>query len=375
MAFFLKKKNNHYVYTYISANFERIKLLLLRIRAVRRPLSIFLMTDLTDKFKSYLNIIQNGGLAAENGSDGHKGNESRTNKGKETERLRLQDSFIKECYDLLKSLTQLRKILKYVKPGYMNEDEMSEEEKDDVDTELRLQFQQYIQKFRLMEKYEHERQRLITEEFLSSKAYLKSLFQGINSEKLTLFHKANNEFRLGVLKSLSMWLNIFSGEFSSMQQERLDSQKKFEALDFNSGLQDVVSVTSVSQTPVVESTQEEVRNYEETVSKLTQEQLQLLQTEHEEMLNKKNEQLKKAEQLNKTIIDIVGIQHEISTHLQEQSQNINSVLDNQEDVELNIREGNKQLTKAKKSAGKAAKMTTYMAIIMGFMILFLDYIS
>lgn len=245
------------------------------------------MTDLTNKFKSYLHIIQDSGFTAEDGSDGFKGNESSTNKSKETERLRLQDSFIKECYDLLKSLTQLRKILKSVRPSYMNEDEMSEEEKDDVDTELRLQFQQYIQKFRLMERYENERQRLISEEFLSSKAYLKSFFQGISSEKLTLFHKANNEFRLGVLKSLSMWLNIFSSEFSSMQQERLDAQRKFEALDFNSGLQNVVSVSSVSQTPVVESTQEEVRHYEETVSKLTQEQLQLLETEHEEMLNKK----------------------------------------------------------------------------------------
>lgn len=333
------------------------------------------MTDLTDKFKSYLRIIQDGDLKIEDRSDGSKGNQSNTSKGKETERLRLHDSFIKECYDLLKSLTRLRKILKSVKPSYMNEDEMSENEKDDVDTELRLQFQQYVQKFRLMEKYETERQRLISEEFLSSKAYLKSFFQGINSETLTLFHKANNEFRLGVLKSLSMWLNIFSGEFSSMQQERLDAQKNFDALDFNAALQDVVNVSTISQTPVVESTQEEVRHYEETVSRLTQEQLQLLQTEHEEMLNKKNEQLKKAEQLNKTIIDIVGIQHEISAHLQEQSQNINTVLDNQEDVELNIREGNKQLTKAKKSAGKAAKMTTYMAIIIGFIILFLDYVS
>lgn len=333
------------------------------------------MTDLTDKFKTYLSIIQESDFSGEDESNGSHRTELTNNKSKEVERLRLQDSFIKECYDLLKSLTELRKILKSVGPSYMSEDEMSEEEKDEVDTELRLQVQQYIQKFRLMERYENERQRLISEEFLSSKAYLKSFFQGISSEKVALFHKANNEFRLGVLKSLSMWLNIFSSEFSLMQQERLDSQRKFESLDFNSGLQDVVSVSSVSQTPVIESTQEEVRHYEETVSKLTQEQLQLLETEHEELLNKKNEQLKKAEELNKTIIDIVGIQHEISTHLQEQSQNINSVLDNQEDVELNIQEGNKQLTKAKKSAGRAAKMTTYIAILMGIMILFLDYIS
>lgn len=333
------------------------------------------MTDLTNKFQSYLRIIGN------NTDTRFKEPSSSTKNPPESEKLRLNDSFIKECYDLLRSLSELRKIVRSVKPSYMSETEMTEEEKDEVDTELRLQFQQYIQKFRLMERYEDQRQKLISEEFLSSKAYLKNIFQGISSERLQLFHRANNEFRLGVLKSLSLWLSIFSSEFSSIQQERLDAQRRFETLDFNSGLQplleaqDVISVSSVSQSPVIESTQEEVRHYEETVSKLTQDQIQLLETEHEEMLNKKSEQLKKAEKLNKTIMDIVGIQQEISTHLQQQSQDINSVMDNQEDVELNIREGNKQLTKAKKSAGRAAKMTTYMAIIMGFMILFLDYIS
>lgn len=332
------------------------------------------MTDLTGKFEAYLQIIGNN-------SGAHFDRPFKGKHAPETERLRLDDSFIKECHDLLRALSELRKIVRSVKPAYMSETEMTEAEKDEVDTELRLQFQQYIQKFRLMEKYEQKRQRLISEEFLSSKAHLKNIFHGISSDKLQLFHRTNNEFRLGVLKSLSMWLNIFSSEFSSMQQERLDMQRKFETLDFNSGLQplvdtqDVVSVSSVSQSPVIESTQEEVRHYEETVSKLTQEQLQLLATEHEEMLNKKSEQLKKAEKLNKTIMDIVGVQQEISAHLQEQSQNISSIMDNQEDVEVNIREGNKQLSKAKKSAGRAAKMTTYMAILMGFMILFLDYIS
>lgn len=337
--------------------------------------SLASMTDLTGKFEAYLQIIKN-----DNGAQFDR-DPFKSKHATETERLRLDDSFIKECHDLLRALSELHKIVRSVKPAYMSETEMTEDEKDEVDTELRLQFQQYIQKFRLMEKYERERQRLISEEFLSSKAHLKNIFHGVSSDKLQMFHRTNNEFRLGVLKSLSMWLNIFSGEFSSMQQERLDMQRKFETLDFNSGLQplvdtqDVVSVSSVSQSPVIESTQEEVRHYEETVSKLTQEQLQLLATEHEEMLNKKSEQLKKAEKLNKTIMDIVGIQQEISAHLQEQSQNISSIMDNQEDVEVNIREGNKQLSKAKKSAGRAAKMTTYMAILMGFMILFLDYIS
>lgn len=137
----------------------------------------------------------------------------------------------------------------------------------------------------------------------------------------------------------------------------------------------MVSVSSVSQSHLVESTQDEVKTYEDTISKLTQEQLQMLETEHEELLHQKNEQLKKVEKINKTILDIVSLQSDISANLQVQSQNINNILDSQEDIDLNIKEGNKQLTKAKRAAGRTAKMTTIIAIVLGILIIFLDYVG
>ena len=93
---------------------------------------------------------------------------------------------------------------------------------------------------------------------------------------------------------------------------------------------------SITVQSPVETVQEEVKHYEETMSKLTQEQLQVLETEHEELLNQKNEQLQHVEKINKTILDIVSIQSELSTHLQAQSQNINTILDNQADIQVNI---------------------------------------
>lgn len=326
------------------------------------------MTNLTSVFQEYVNIIE---------GDGQRENIARTD-AKETKKYVLKDSFIKECQQLLRLLIELRKVLKSVEPKYMSERDMTESDKDDFDTEFRLQFHQYVQKFKLLENYENKRQELVIQKFLTPQAHMIHLFQGSADPKMSLYYHASNDFRSGVLKSLSMWLSIVSSQFSTMQQERLVSQRKFETLDLNSGPgepDDLVSVSSVSQSHLVESTQDEVKTYEDTISKLTQEQLQMLETEHEELLHQKNEQLKKVEKINKTILDIVSLQSDISANLQVQSQNINSILDSQEDIDFNIKEGNKQLTKAKRAAGRTAKMTTIIAIVLGILIIFLDYVG
>lgn len=326
------------------------------------------MTNLTSVFKEYVNIIEGGGQREKNAQTD----------AKETKKYILKDSFIKECQQLLRLLIELRKVLKSVEPKYMSERDMTESDKDDFDTEFRLQFHQYVQKFKLLENYENKRQELVIQKFLTPQAHMIHLFQGSADSNMSLYYHANNDFRSGVLKSLSMWLSIVSSQFSTMQQERLVSQRKFETLDLNSepGEPDgLVSVRSVSQSHLIESTQDEVKTYEDTISKLTQEQLQMLETEHEELLHQKNEQLKKVEKINKTILDIVSLQSDISANLQVQSQNINSILDSQEDIDFNIKEGNKQLTKAKRAAGRTAKMTTIIAIVLGILIIFLDYVG
>ncbi|EDO19549.1 hypothetical protein Kpol_1018p81 [Vanderwaltozyma polyspora DSM 70294] len=331
------------------------------------------MSNLTPLFNKYVEVINESLDKSVN--DGLTSNESSRN----AMQLKLDDSFIKECCDLLKVSSELRKVLRVVEQEYRNESGMSENEKDDIDTELRLQLQKYVQKFKHLQDYEQKRQKLIEDEVLSSKNNMVYFLQGKNSDKVTLFHRSNNEFRSGILQSLNMWLNSVSNKLTSMQQERLDSQRKFDEPIFNSipselEIDSPVSV-SVTQSQPLETTKDEVKHYEETISKLTQEQIQLLETEHEELLNHKNDQLKKVENINKTILEIATIQNELASHLQEQSQNINNILDNQDTIEVNIQEGNKQLTKAKRAAGRTAKMTTYMAILLGLFILLLDYVG
>ena len=111
------------------------------------------------------------------------------------------------------------------------------------------------------------------------------------------------------------------------------------------------------------------------MSKLSQEQLQILATEHEELLNLKNEELTKAETLRKTAVEIASLQSELASHLQVQTQNINTLLDNQVAVEIDMKKGNRQLQGANRKGDKLANMVMWVAIICGILLLFLDYIN
>ncbi|CCH58713.1 hypothetical protein TBLA_0A09260 [Henningerozyma blattae CBS 6284] len=335
------------------------------------------MSDITNVFRKYVSIIEENRRTPTLTPDDIKS-------ASQTQTLiheSLNDSFMFECKELFKTIIDLRKILISIEPRYLDDSDLTEEEKDDMDTEIRLQFQQYMQKFRMLEKYETERQSLIDKQVEASKNKLSNiLLSSSKGNKKKLNNDTHNEFRLGVLQSLNLWIGLVSSQFSSMQEERLAFQKKFEATDFSVNSSSPVDLhpevsISLSKPLNEDDPHEEIKHFEETISRLTQEQVQLLETEHEELINHKNDQLKKVENINKTITDIVSIQHELATHLQTQSQNINKILDNQDDVEINIREGNKQLAKARKSASRTAKMTTYIAIILGILILFLDYIG
>lgn len=345
------------------------------------------MPDLTNLFHKYVAVVDETSERLTGESDQKK---------RDIDFDTLRDTFIPECKDLSKCLRELTKVLLQVEPAYNDldgHDSMSDQDKDTFDTEFRLQLQKYVTKFKQLETYETEREAVIDKNILQHNSHVSTLIHGQKKkERLVQFHKTNNQFRNGVINSLNIIIKNMSSRFLTMQQDRLINKKKFDSLDFNAEIdgnsehQDTpfniqeLSATSpisieTSKSQFVESVQDEVKTYEDTISRLTQEQLQTLQMEHEELLNAKDEQLNNVKKINDTILDIMSLQTELSQHLQVQSQNINTMLDNQDEIESNITRGNKQLKKAQRSASQSAKMITYMAILMALFILFVDYIN
>lgn len=345
------------------------------------------MPDLTPIFRKYVAVIDDA-RKEQSGIDDQVEGKQENSGNSNGKREVVRDSFIKECAKLLKFLIELNKVIKQIEKNYLDDLNMSDVEKDEFDMECRLQIQQYFKKFEFLENYEIERHSLSLKKYQSKPHRWSNLLSNKNDGGKHVVHPQDvengvHEFRLGILRCLNLWIKYVSSKFTTIQQERLILENK---MNFNSTplptlsnngndfSTDAIDI-SVSQSAPVETVQDEVKHYEETISRLTQEQLQVLETEHSELLNQKNEQLKKVETINKTILDIVNIQNELSNHLTVQSQNINLMLNNQDDIELNIKKGNKELRKAKRAAGRAAKMTTYGAIIMGIFILFLDYVG
>ncbi|SCU85392.1 LAME_0D01178g1_1 [Lachancea meyersii CBS 8951] len=293
------------------------------------------------------------------------------------EKYQVQDTFVKECVELLKHVLELQKVVGSIKTQYESELDLTDREKDDFDTEVRLLIQQYFEKLRFLEHYEKKRQDMVEKKYMGdSVGELVSLFRS-KDESLALFHATNNKHRNGILQSLSMIISSIFSQISHMQQQRLSRQRELESIDFNAQLYTSTHnmIASVSQHPAIETTDEEVREYEETVAKLSQEQLQILETEHDDLLNIKTQELQKVENLRKTMVQITSMQNEIASHLQSQTQSIYSLLDNHDDIELEIQQGNRQLKRAQRHGGKSAKLIVYLSVFFGILILCLDIIN
>lgn len=347
------------------------------------------MPNLTGLFQKYVSIVDESIERAILDKENINVEKKQVEK-KQVETDTLKDSFISECRELFYCLRELTRVLNQIETSYNDLDgsgTMSDQDKDNFDTEFRLQLQKYVTKFKQLEAYETGREALIEKNVLKG-FQMSKLIHSKQQSELVRFHRTNNQFRNGVVNSINIIIKTISSRFLSMQQERLANKKKFDTLDFNADIHpDPPFIKSESSTTIpisidtsnshqyVETVQDEVKIYEDTISRLTQEQLQTLQVEHEELLNAKDEQLNNVKKINDTILDIMSLQTELSQHLQVQSQNINNMLDNQETIESNIVKGNIQLKKAQRTASKSAKMITYTAILMALFIVFVDYIN
>lgn len=365
------------------------------------------MPDLTKLFQKYIQVIEDNTDPTEREQSANKIHKS-DNKWEKFQSLLLKDTFISKCKDLFYCLRELSRVLNEVTSSYYGDNtakisnnigynkdgnnlvNMTDQDKDNFDTEFRLLLQKYVTKFKQLETYENERVKLIEDQYISPKSHLSmtKFMYSTQHALLAQYCKTNIQYRSGVLNSINLIIKSISSRFLSMQQERLANKQKFDTLDFNAEVQPKldtssdmiydtipVSIDTSNQGQYVETVQDEVKIYEDTISKLTQEQIQMLQLEHEELLKAKDDQLANVKKINNAILDIMSLQTELSQHLQIQSQNINNMLDNQEQIESNILKGNIQLRKAQRSASKSAKIITYAAILMAIFILIVDYIS
>lgn len=267
--------------------------------------------------------------------------------------FRIDDTFIPEAVDLYKHVVGLRRFLVGVKSEYLLLDVyskgkgMSEDERDEVDAHARMELRKESQRLTHLKNYENKR------------AHSKQYFTFNKSQSSAL-----NQFRDGVLSSLNFELEETTRLLLKMQETRLSRKKDIEIDDFDSRALNVDFSEDRYQ----------MDDYQPELQELSQEQVQILETENGEILDAKLEELAKVEQIQSSVIEVAQLHAQLSSHLSMQSESIRSLVNEQDMIELNVDEANKQLKKATGRGNYATKMIMLMALVMGLVILLYDQV-
>lgn len=325
------------------------------------------------------------------------------------------DTFQDECYSLKKHLKELEKLIKDIHPLYLsnNKQLMSNMEIKQFDDDVKIQLKDFTNKYSFLNQYELKRYNTLTE----NKANFK-LNNFINKAKQRIINNQEKDnskngtyeeqvflsnYRQGCLAFLNLKIVEISEMFADLQKEKFFKEQKLNDLDFNmiheqiknnnysnndtysrsqSSLLEDAAVENIDKVTYTtgyntnnEARENEAIEYQETLQKLTQDQVQELQVENDNILHEKDHQLNELNEISTKLFEISSLTNELNLQLSQQSQNINLILDNQDSINLELKQANRQLNSKSGKMNFSAIMVSYMAIIIGIIILFLDYIN
>lgn len=297
----------------------------------------------------------------------------------------VSDTFDKECLELYVVLTKLHEFLSEIRPLYLqvndeyldgrSQRELSVEAKMQLDEEFSLKIQQLYEKLKYLQDYERKRSQLVEKKH-KSKGLILSLFGTDELDPETVFHATRATHRTQMLRFLSDTTRNVNTIFEQMQRKRYNRERQLNLLHFQN--LDDEDDAAADRFAAYDEYQFEVENDdvpEEAAAALSQEQIQELSAENAELLTMKTNQFKQVEKLHNSMVDIVKLQTELTMHLDTQAEQINSLLDNQEQVEVDLRMGNRNLSKATDRNKRGSNLIVSTCIMLGLLILLVDYIS
>ena len=335
------------------------------------------MSDLTPFFVQCCSIVQrNLGFEVKNEFDVEQ-----TTKNA----FKIEDTFIKECHEFYELLTELEQFVQEIKSPYlaMNDESnlnsgtsLSLEEKNKIDEEFNYKIQQMYQKLKHLQNYENKRQSIDTTS--KGSGWLSWLGDDESSDH-QLWTESIGSHRTNILRFLNSTINYVNKQFDDMNRKRIERDRTLALLDFPKFEEDedLNNFNQSSYFHDLEDNQIIIQQDEDEndTMQLSQQQIQEFEAENKEFLNMKTNQLKQVEKLHSSMVDIINLQAELSFQLETQGEQINNLLDNQSQVEVDVRLGNKTLNQARKRNTKGANILITLSLVFAFLLLFVDYIS
>lgn len=304
----------------------------------------------------------------------------------------VKDSFANDCLEVYDNLTRLSTFVAQIKPLYLqNNDEYSRyesdtkrlttEEKNGIDEEFRLKVHQINEKLKYFRMYEQKRNELF-ESLRKNVGGLLSFFGDDQEDDVSTYNIMLTTHRAQMILFLSNTIHKCNSAFEVMQRQRYERERQlnvlhFQNLDEEEDLDSYSNYKTEFKRNALE-TGESVQNganHLGSSSALSEELLQELTQENQDLLLSKENQFKQVEKLHTSMIDIVKLQSELTMHLEQQGEQIGNLIDNQSQVELDLRHGNRTLTKATERNKRGSNVIVATCIILGFLLLFIDYVS
>ncbi|KAG2732635.1 hypothetical protein G9P44_005052 [Scheffersomyces stipitis] len=343
------------------------------------------MTDLTPLFRQCVDIV-----ASELGGDAEDEYDRKQTRNSRSEFI-IKDTFIKECYEFYSVVADLQQFVTVIRSPYLAVDDetsrgsakgnsLSIEDKNRIDEEFKYKVQQLYKKLSLLETYEKKREELVPRDSDNSSGWLGKILGDDEPSDQQVYLATVAAHRTQILRFLVSALDNANKNFETIQKKRISRDRQLDSLNFqNFDDTDDLNYSEFDSYHVVKDLQLEnpelVQQEEEQNNHLSQQQIQLLETENREFLTMKSKQLKQVEKVQQSIVEIINIQNELSFKLQDQGQQINNLMDNNAQVHIDVQMGNKTLNKATVRNKKGANMLVTMCFVLGVLILFVDYIS
>lgn len=297
----------------------------------------------------------------------------------------VKDTFIRECDSMYGNLVQMAQFVGEIRPLYLQvNDEFSRfdkrvgsglsiEDKNKIDEDFKVKVQQVYEKLKFLQSYERKRTQVV-ESKQKSKGFISGLFSSEEDPELA-YDLTLSSHRTQILRFLSDTTKTVNTAFEKMQQKRHNREKQLNLLHFQNlnddELEAVDAYRQDYQFDVVEDEKQSASFQEE----LSQQQIQELKLENKELLTMKTNQFKQVEKLHNSMVDIVKLQTELTLHLETQAEQIDNLLDNQDQIDLDLRMGNRNLAKATDRNKRGSNLIVTTCFVLGFLILLVDYVS
>ncbi|KAG4302125.1 hypothetical protein PCK1_001397 [Pneumocystis canis] len=333
---------------------------------ILNPKSNFSMSNLTEVFFEY--------------SNKHSNNIPEIKTEKSIHKKNTEDPYIKEAYQIFKHINELKRFLINIRHAYLNIESrestsfqssakhtsilsykgfktLSDRQREEIDAKSRIIIKQSRERILKLENFEKTDRKGVHKKTGLLSLFLQNSTESIKDELISKHRSGITWFLNKKLKDVSL---------IQEEQQRI---KLLQQIEKNKRIINSANILSI---------QENQQAAENTIvfdldTNLSKEQIQILETENNEMIEYFESTLDQVRSIQRSLSEISKIQTELASHIEEQSYITNKLHEEVLSTSELIKNGSTQLIQAKGKNKTSTRLITWFLLISSSILLLLDW--